>query len=133
MSKGPVDSGFVNVDGLARLPQFSHAVVAGDTIYVSGTLGTVAGSFDLVEGGVGLQTTQALRNIESILAAAGSSSTDIVKVSVYLTDMTDFPEMNEAYSKVFGDPSPARITLGVTELALGAVVEIECIATRWER
>ena len=130
MSTGSVDSGFVNADGLARLPQFSHAVVADDTIYVSGTLGTVAGSFDLAAGGVGPQTTQALRNVENILAAAGSSSTDIVKVSVYLTDMTDFPEMNEAYSKVIGDPPPARITLGVAELALGAVVEIECIATR---
>ena len=133
MTTASFNPGPLNVEGLARLPQFSHAVVAGDTIYVSGTLGTVAGSFDLIGGGVGPQTTQALKNIESILAAAGSSLSDIVKVSVYLTDMSDSAGMNNAYGEVFGEQRPARITVGVAELALAAVVEIECIATRQPR
>ncbi|MHB1517472.1 MAG: RidA family protein [Acidimicrobiales bacterium] len=130
MSTDSTNSQFFNIEGIARLPQFSHAAVAGDTIYVSGTLGTVAGSSDLVEGGVGPQTAQILRNFESILAATGSSLANVVKVSVYLTDMSGFREMNDAYCEVFGEPRPARITVGVAELALGARVEMECIATR---
>lgn len=121
---------FVNVEGLGRLPQFSHATVAGDTIYVSGTLGTAPGSLTLVEGGVGPQTTQVLRNIEAILAACGASLADVVKIDVAMVDMSQFAAMNEAYGEVFtGDP-PARITVGVSALALGAAVEMDCIAHR---
>ena len=121
---------FVNVEGLGRLPQFSHAAVAGDTIYVSGTLGTAPGSLALVEGGVGPETTQVLRNIEAILTACGASLADVVKVDVALVDMSQFGAMNEAYAEVFtGDP-PARITVGVSALALGAAVEMDCIAHR---
>jgi len=119
----------VNVDGLGRLPAFCHATVAGDTIYVSGTLGTRAGSFELVDGGTGPQTAQALRNIEQVLAGCGASLADLVKVSVYLTDMATFPEMNDAYLSIIDDV-PARITVGCSALALGAAVEIDAIAHR---
>lgn len=122
------DNRFVVVDGLGRLPQFSHATVAGDLIFVSGTLGTVGESFDLAPGGTGPETTQTLRNIETILRAAGAELTDLVKVSVYLSDMKTFREMNEAYSAFFTDQPPARITVGGAQLALGAAVEIETIA-----
>lgn len=121
---------FVNVEGLGRLPQFSHAVVAGDTIYVSGTLGTVAGGLTLVEGGVGPETVQALHNIEAILTACGASLGDVVKVNVSMVDLTQFGAMNDAYSEVFSGAAPARITVGVAALALGAAVEIDCIAHR---
>ena len=118
----------VNVDGLARLPAFCHAVVAGDFIYVAGTLGVKPNSMDLVEGGTGPETTQTLRNIELILKACGASLDDVVKVDVFLEDMGMFAEMNEAYLAVMGSDPPARITVGRAELALGAGVEIDCIA-----
>lgn len=118
----------VNVDGLARLPAFCHAVVAGDFIYVSGTLGMKPNSMDLVEGGTGRETTQTLRNIEVILKDCGASLDDVVKVDVFLEDMGMFSEMNEAYLAVMGSDPPARITVGRAELALGAAVEIDCIA-----
>lgn len=116
------------VDGLGRLPQFSHATVAGELIFVSGSLGTVGEGFELAAGGTGPQTTQTLNNIQSILQAAGAGMRDIVKVSVYLSDMSTFREMNSAYSAFFDDDPPARITVGGAVLALGAAVEIECVA-----
>jgi 2-iminobutanoate/2-iminopropanoate deaminase len=118
----------VNVEGLARLPAFSHAVVAGDFIYVSGTLGVKPNSMDLVEGGIGPETTQTLHHIETILEACGASLNDVVKVSVFVADMDTFVDMNEAYLKVIGSDPPARITVGRADLALGATVEIDCIA-----
>ena len=118
----------VNVEGLARLPAFSHAVVAGDFIYVSGTLGVKPNSMELVEGGIGPETTQTLHHIETILEACGASLNDVVKVSVFLADMGTFVDMNEAYLKVMGSDPPARITVGRADLALGAAVEIDCIA-----
>ena len=120
----------VNVESLGKLPAFSHAVVAGDFVYVSGTLGTRAGSFELVDGGTGAQTTQTLRNIEKILEESGASLADLVKVNVYLADMSTFREMNDAYVAVLGDDPPARITVGGGEFALGAAVEIDCVAYR---
>ena len=115
-------------EGLGRLPQFSHATVAGELIFVSGTLGTLGEAFDLAPGGTGPETTQTLRNIETILRTAGAELSDVVKVSVYLSDMSTFAEMNKAYSEFFGEDPPARITVGGAVLALGAAVEIECVA-----
>lgn len=118
----------INVDGLGRLPTFCHASVAGDFIYVSGTLGTAPGSMGLVEGGTGPETTQTLRNIEQILAACGATLDHLVKVNVFLADMATFGEMNDAYSAVMGEAPPARITVGRAALALGAAVEIDAVA-----
>lgn len=116
------------VDGLGRLPVFSHASVADGWIFVSGTLGTVDGGFELAPGGAGPETTHTLRNIERILREAGAGLRDVVKVSVYVADMADFPAMNDAYAEFFPDEPPARITVGGAQLALGARVEIECVA-----
>lgn len=118
----------VNVEGVGRLPAFSHASVVGELIFVSGTLGTKPGSFDLVEGGAGPQTAQTLENIRAILEGCGAGLDDVVKVNVFITDMGAFGAMNEAYLAVFDDEPPARITVGCSGLALGAVVEIDCIA-----
>ena len=120
----------VNVAALGRLRAFSHAVVAGDLVFVSGTLGTQPGSMELVPGGTGPETTQTLRNIETILAECGASFADVVKVNVFLADMSSFAAMNRAYVEVLGEDPPARITVGRAELALGAAVEIDCIAYR---
>jgi 2-iminobutanoate/2-iminopropanoate deaminase len=118
----------IHVPGLGRLPQFAHATQAGELLFVSGTLGTRGDGFELVTGGAGPETTQALANIGRIVDAAGLEVDDIVKVSVFVTDMSSFGAMNEAYADFFGEDPPARITVGCADLALGATVEIECIA-----
>lgn len=118
----------VVVDGVGRLPFFSHATVARGLIFVSGTLGTLPGKAELAAGGVGPETRQTLENIATILAGAGATLDDVVKVSVYVTDMSGFADMNAVYAGFFPDDPPARITLEVAGLALGAAVEIECIA-----
>ena len=122
----------VVVEGLARVPSFSHAVIAGDFVHVAGSLGTVGDTTELVEGGVGPQTTQTIRNIEKILEATGLGLGDVVKMNVYLADMSDFPVMNEAYMAAIGDSPPARITIGGVDLALGGAVEIDCVAYQGE-
>jgi len=118
----------VNVDGVARLPAFCHAVIAGQQVFVSGMLGAKPGTMELVEGGIAAQTTQAIRNIEEILAACGTGLADVVKINVFLTEMAQFGAMNEAYLAAIGDDPPARITVGCSGLALGAAVEMDCIA-----
>jgi 2-iminobutanoate/2-iminopropanoate deaminase len=118
----------INVPGVARLPAFCHASIAGDQVFVSGVLGARPGTMELTDGGTGAQTAQALRNIGTILAACGCTLADVAKVNVYLTDMTAFGEMNEAYLEAFGSEPPARITVGCSALALGAAVEMDCVA-----
>ena len=120
----------VVVPDVGRLPLFSHASVAGDLVFVSGTLGTLPGKVELVPGGVAAETRQTLENLAAILRGAGAELRDVVKLSVYLTDMGDFGAMNEAYAEFFPSDPPARITLGVAGLALGAAVEMECVAQR---
>ncbi|HYJ25770.1 MAG TPA: RidA family protein [Acidimicrobiia bacterium] len=122
----------VVVEGLARVPSFSHAVIAGDFVYVAGSLGTMGNTAELVEGGVGPQTTQTIRNLETILEATGLGLGNVVKMNVYLSDMADFQLMNEAYMEAIGDSPPARITVGGVDLALGGAVEIDCVAYRGE-
>lgn len=123
---------FHNAETPGRLPVFSHAAVAGDTIYVSGTFGTVGDTMEIVTGGTRAETAQALANIASILESVGAGVADIVKVGVYLRAMGEFGEMNEAYSAFMGDHAPARTTIGGLDLAVGAGVEIDCIAYRPE-
>lgn len=118
----------VVVPGLGRLPFFSHASRAGGLIFVSGTLGTLPGEMRLAEGGAGPETAQTLENLRAILEACGAGLADVVKVSVYVADMEDFAAMNEAYATFFPEDPPARITVGGAQLALGARVEIECVA-----
>ena len=120
----------IHVENLARLPAFCHATIAGDFIFVSGTLGTKPGTMELVEGGTGPETTQTLRNIATILEACGATLADLVKVNVFLADMATFAEMNKAYIAVMGEQPPARITVGRADLALGGRVEIDGVAYR---
>jgi 2-iminobutanoate/2-iminopropanoate deaminase len=106
---------------------YTPAVRAGDWIIVSGQLG-VAGS-DLVEGGIGPQTTQAVANVAAQLAGLGASLADVVKTMCFLTDVGDFAAFNDRYVAGFGDHRPARSTVGVSALPReGAVVEIEAWA-----
>ena len=106
---------------------YSPVVRAGDWLVCSGQLGLVEGR--LVEG-VDAQTTQALANAGALLAGQGASLSDVVKTLVFLLDMGDFPIMNEAYAAAFGDHRPARSTVAVAGLPMGALVEIEVWAMR---
>jgi 2-iminobutanoate/2-iminopropanoate deaminase len=120
----------VNAPELPQLPVFAHAAVAGDTIYVSGMLGMVDDFSGLVEGGIGPETTQALRHVERILAACGASLADVVKVGVFMPDLGEWQAMNEAYLAAFGEDTPARIAIGCAGLLYGARVEFDCVAYR---
>ncbi len=111
----------------ASLP-FCSAVRAGETVYVSGNIGNPAGELSLVEGGIAAETRQALAHMEKALDAAGSSKERVVKCLIFLADMADFQAMNEAYEAFFGIHRPARSTVAVAGLAIGAKIEIECIA-----
>lgn len=120
----------IQTPGLARLPAFSHASVSEELIFVSGTLGTRGEGFDLAAGGVAAETRQALQNIGRILESCQATFEHILHCRIYLTDMAGFQAMNETYLEFFpGDP-PSRITVGCAALALGAAVEIECVAQR---
>ncbi len=115
------------VPGVHRLPQFAHAARAGSHVYVSGTLGT-DGDGALVAGGVVPETGQVLANLSTILAGAGCTWDDVASVSVYLADISEFALMNAVYEQYFDATPPARITVGGVDLALGARVEMQCVA-----
>jgi 2-iminobutanoate/2-iminopropanoate deaminase len=112
--------------GNLHLP-FSAAVRAGPMIYLSGQLGTDS-TGRLVAGGIGPQTAQALANIRYLLVAQGSGMERIVKCTAMLADMAEWPAMNREYARHFPGGFPARTAVGTTGLALGARVELECIA-----
>ena len=109
---------------------FSSAVRAGDTLYLAGQIGSVVvdGKPQLVAGGIEAETKQTLENIKAILAKAGSSMDRVVKCSVMMADMAEWPAMNTIYATYFPGKKPARSAWGATGLALNARVEVECIA-----
>ena len=109
---------------------FSAAVVVGETIYLAGELGIDKTNGGLVAGGAAAETRQIFKNYEATLKALGADLSDIVKCTVFLDDMTHYATMNEAYAAALPDPKPARSTVGVDGLALGAALEIECLAVR---
>ena len=108
------------------LGPYTPVVCAGDWIIVSGQLGLQDGT--LVSGGVAAQTTQAIENLQSLLAGVGASLTDIAKTLCFLTDMDTFATFNDAYVNGFGSHRPARSTIGVAALPAGGAVEIEAWA-----
>jgi 2-iminobutanoate/2-iminopropanoate deaminase len=110
---------------------YSQAVAAqpGRLVFVSGQLGVDPGTGALADDDVRVQTALALRHVAAILAAAGGGLADVVKTTVYLTDISgDFPAMNEVYGHAFADHAPARATVGVAALPMGALVEIDAVA-----
>jgi len=112
---------------LEGLP-FSSAVRVGDIIYLSGQIGVLSGTTELVEGGIGPETRQTMENIRQVLEYAGSALDRVIKCTVFLADIADYPAMNEVYRSFFPGHPPARSALAASGLALGAKVEIECIA-----
>lgn len=109
---------------------YSHAVESEGLLFLSGQTPVDPQTGKLVEGDVGKQTNQCFKNLFNVLKTAGLSPDNVEKVNVFLTDMNNFTAMNKAYSKQFSAPYPARTTIGVLSLPLGAQVEIEMIARR---
>jgi 2-iminobutanoate/2-iminopropanoate deaminase len=107
---------------------YSHAVRAGDFIFVSGQAALDPATNTSVPGTVAAETHQTIKNIQSILQAAGSDLSDVVKCSVFLADIRDFAEMNQVYEEYFGQAKPARTTVSALLPAQGLKVEIDCIA-----
>ncbi|MGZ4279267.1 MAG: RidA family protein [Solirubrobacteraceae bacterium] len=106
---------------------YSHAVRSGGLLFCSGQTPLDPATGKLVEGSVGEQTRRCLENLSLVCAAAGAELSDAVRLGVYVTDMGTFPEVNEAYAGFFGEGPPARSTIGVASLPLGAKVEIDAI------
>jgi 2-iminobutanoate/2-iminopropanoate deaminase len=111
----------------AAVGPYSHAVQSGGLLFCSGQVPLDPETGKLVEGSIGDQTRRCLENLEVVCAAAGASLADAVRLGVYVTDMSTFPEVNEAYATFFGDGPPARSAIGVAALPLGARVEVDAI------
>lgn len=115
---------------LRAVGPYSLAIDTGQAVYVSGQIHIDGATGKLVEGDVGTQTRQCLENLKTVLAGAGLGFEHIVKTTVFLTSMSDFAAMNEVYAQYMVAPYPARSTVQVAALPLGARVEIEAIAQR---
>ncbi len=120
----------IDAPNAAAVGPYSHGIWADDLVYLSGQTPLDPATGKLVEGDVTAQAQQCFKNLFGVLAAAGLTPNHVVKVNVYLTDMNDFAAMNAVYATQFEKPFPARTTIGVASLPLGARIEIEMIARR---
>jgi reactive intermediate/imine deaminase len=107
---------------------FSEAVQVGNMLYLSGQIGIRPKSLELVEGGIEAESHQTLKNIQNVLEARGLGMSDIVKCTVMLADIEEWPAFNEVYATYFTAPYPARSAFAASGLAMGARVELECMA-----
>ena len=112
----------------AAIGPYSQAIISGGFLFSAGQIALDPASGQIVEGGVTAQTEQVMNNLQAVLAAAGLDFSDVVKTTVYLHDMADFPTVNEIYGRLFGASRPARSTVQVSALPRGALVEIDVIA-----
>jgi 2-iminobutanoate/2-iminopropanoate deaminase len=109
---------------------YSLGIASGDLVFISGQIPLDAATGKLVEGDVSAQASQSLENLKAVLEAAGLTFAHVVKTTIFLTDMADFAAVNEVYKGYVVEPYPARSTIAVAALPLGAKVEIEMIASR---
>jgi reactive intermediate/imine deaminase len=107
---------------------YSHATAYGDVLHVTGQMPIDPSTGELVPGGIGEQTDAVMRNLERVLSLCGSSLDHAISVRAYLTSFDEYAEFNAAYERWFNAPLPARTCIGVTGLALGALVEVDLIA-----
>ena len=112
----------------AAIGPYSQAIQCGNLVFCSGQLGLDAGTGKLVGESVEAQTREALHNLRAVLLAAGLGLDRVVKTTVFVANMDDFPLVNQVYAQVFGEHKPARATVEVARLPLDALVEIECVA-----
>ena len=116
--------------GPAAVGPYSTATLAGETIYLSGMIGIDPAVQRPVEGGTLAQAKQAFENIKTVLGELGATMNDVLKTTVYLTDIGEFGEVNKLYAEYFGPDYPARTCVEVSRLPLGLSIEVECIARR---
>ena len=112
----------------AAIGPYSQAIRIGDFLYTSGQISLDPNSMELITGNIEVETERVLKNIEAILLADGLSLNNIIKTTVYLTDLSEFGRMNQVYEKFFVDTKPARACVQVAALPKGAKVEIDAIA-----
>lgn len=129
VADGPKKEAVSTGDAPAAIGPYSQAVRVGDTIHCSGQIPLDPTGTEIPEG-IEDQTEQVLRNLSAVLESAGSGLTDVVKTTVYLTDLGVFPAMNAVYERFFPGVPPARATVEVSALPRGVQVEIEAIAIR---
>ncbi|MFN3986169.1 MAG: RidA family protein [Rhodocyclaceae bacterium] len=110
----------------AAIGTYSQAVKTGNTVYVSGQIGLDPANMEMVEG-FEAQTVRVFENLKAVAEAAGGSLADAVKLTIYLTDLSNFAKVNEVMARYFAEPYPARAAVGVKELPKGAVVEADAI------
>lgn len=113
----------------AAIGPYSQAIGSGDLVFCSGQIGIDPSTGALVGEDITSQTMQVLKNLRAVLAARGLDLSDIVKTTIFLTDLNDFSIVNEIYGKEFGEHKPARSTAQVAGLPRSALIEIECIAS----
>lgn len=111
----------------AAIGTYSQAVKVGATVYLSGQISLDPKTMELVQGDMRAQVERAFRNLQAVATAAGGNLADIVKLTVYLTDLSHFALVNEVMASFFSEPYPARAAVGVTALPKGAAIEIEGI------
>ncbi|HEY6394944.1 MAG TPA: RidA family protein [Candidatus Binataceae bacterium] len=114
----------------AALGPYSQAIESGEYVFCSGQIGIDPGSGALVEGGVEVETRRALENLREVLAAAGLGFDNVVKTTIFVTDLKDFDIVNRVYNEHLSSPFPARSTVQAAALPRGARVEIEAIASK---
>jgi 2-iminobutanoate/2-iminopropanoate deaminase len=115
-------------DAPKAIGPYSQAIKAGNILYTSGQIALDPATGNLVEGDFSAQVKRVFENLEAVLAAAGAGFGNVIKATVYLTDLANFATLNEIYASYFGDTKPARSTVGVAQLPKGASVEIDFIA-----
>lgn len=119
----------IETDGAPRaVGPYSQAVRSGEWLFLSGQVPLDPGSGELSSGSIEEQTRRVMENVKAVLEAAGASFANVVKTTIYLTDLADFARVNGVYGTYFDEPPPARSTVQVAGLPLGARVEIEMIA-----
>ncbi len=114
-------------DAPQAIGTYSQAVRVGDTVYLSGQIPLVPATMQMVEGDIAVQVRQVFENLSAVAKAAGGSLNDCVKVHVFLTDLVNFPVVNQVMAEYFTEPYPARAALGVASLPRGAEVEVDAI------
>ncbi len=111
----------------AAIGPYSQGVVANGMLYTAGQIAIDPATSQVVPGDVAVQTDQVMKNLAQVLATVGATFKDVVKTTVFLQDMSDFPRVNEVYGKALGESRPARSTVAVAGLPRGVLVEIEAI------
>ena len=112
----------------AAIGPYSQAVVAGNLLFTAGQIALDPATGQIVQGDVTAQAERVMTNLTAVLESAGTSWGDVVKTTVYLMDMADFPRVNEVYGRMIGDARPARSTVQVSGLPRGVLVEIDAVA-----